>query len=94
MRNTNAYHRREWRALVRAVRKRSGGTCEARIRCNGAPVVGDPHHVEYAPFRGWKRLIVPLDKLIDCCRECHLHFEEQKAKGTPVPSGIPFLEME
>lgn len=73
----NAYTRPEWRALVREVRKRSGGICEARVRCGGDPVQGDPHHFEYADFVGWRRLIVPLDKLLDCCHECHTSFHRE-----------------
>jgi len=66
---SNAYMKPEWRALVRLVRKRSGGLCEA---CGGL-VTGDPHHRAYlAGVRGWRRLLVPLDQLIDLCRRCHL----------------------
>lgn len=77
LKSTNAYHRPEWRALVREVRKRSRGICEARTRCGGNPVEGDPHHLSYAPFTNWKRLIVPLDQLLDCCHECHKSFHPE-----------------
>ena len=70
-RQTTSYHRKEWLVLVRAVRKRSRGICEA---CGAAPAVGQPHHRSYADFAGWRRLIVPLDQLVDCCRACHLEF--------------------
>ena len=73
----NAYTRPEWRALVAQVRKRSKGICEARVCCAGDPVDGDPHHQAYADFKGWKRLIVPLDDMIDCCRACHLSFHPE-----------------
>src|SRR6185312_7152229 len=66
---SNAYQRPEWRSLVRQVRKRSGGLCE---QC-GALVSGDPHHKAYvAGVKGWRRLLVPLDQLVDLCRRCHL----------------------
>ena len=78
IKRTNAYHRKEWRALVREVRKRSGGICEAQVRCGGDPVSGDPHHKSYAPFASWRRLIVPLDQLVDCCRACHLSFHQSE----------------
>ena len=77
----NAYTRSEWRAKVREIRRRSGGICEARVRCNGDPVSGDPHHLRYQrEFKGWKRLMVPNDQLVDCCRRCHLWYEEQKGE--------------
>jgi len=75
---TNAYMRPEWRAKVRGIRKRSRGICEAQIRCGGNPVVGDPHHLSYLPLKGWQRLIVEDDQLVDCCRECHLEYERRK----------------
>ncbi len=71
---SNAYTRPAWRKLVAQVRRRSGGICEARVKCNGAPVEGDPHRKSYADFKGWKRLIVPLDQLLDCCHGCHKSF--------------------
>jgi hypothetical protein len=77
---SNAYTHPDWRAKVKEVRKRSGGLCEAMICCDGNPVVGDPHHTEYLPgMKGRKRLLVDLDKLIDCCRDCHLEYERRKA---------------
>jgi hypothetical protein len=87
---TNAYHRKEWRALVRQVRKRSGGVCELRIRCNGAPAQGDPHHHGYDErFVGWRRLIVPLHDLSDTCYECHKAVHS--APGTLPPIEEDFL---
>lgn len=77
----NAYTRPEWRALVRQVRKRSKGICEARVQCSGNPVEGDPHHLAYLDLAGWRRLLVPLDQLVDCCRPCHLEFERRKSEG-------------
>ncbi len=75
----SSYGRPEWLALVRQVRKRSGGMCEAQVRCGGNPSHGQPHHLSYADFAGWRRLIVPLDQLIDCCHDCHLWYEQEKA---------------
>ena len=72
---TNAYCRPEWRALVQQVKARSKGVCEA---CRSAPATGDPHHLAYADFKGWRRLIVPLDKLVAVCRPCHLSFHPEK----------------
>lgn len=77
----NAYTTREWRQQVRRIRRRSGGICEAQVRCNGDPVQGDPHHLSYAPFTGKRRVLVDDSDLIDCCRRCHLWYEEQKANG-------------
>lgn len=77
IRKSNAYMRPEWRALVRQVRKRSKGVCEARVKCDGDPVEGDPHHTDYLPFVGWQRLIVPLDWLVDCCHRCHKSFHDR-----------------
>lgn len=95
MKRTNAYCHPEYRRKVARVHRRSRRICEARIRCAGAPVVGDPHHPYYLPFEGWRRLMIPDDDLIDCCRRCHLHFEAMKAAGTPVPpAGAPFLDAE
>ena len=71
---TNAYMRPEWRKLVREVRKRSKGICE----CCSNPVDGDPHHLRYAEFKGWRRLIVPIDDLLDLCHGCHVQFEMLK----------------
>jgi hypothetical protein len=72
IKNTNAYQKSPWLALVRQVRKRSRGICEV---CGDAPAVGQPHHRAYQEgMVGWKRLIVPLDQLVDCCRSCHLAF--------------------
>lgn len=78
----NAYTRPEWRKKVREIRQRSRGICEARVCCNGDPVSGDPHHLRYqAEFKGWRRLMVPNDQLIDCCRRCHLWFENEKRRA-------------
>ena len=71
---TNAYMRPEWRKLVREVQKRSRGVCEAQVCCGGDPAEGDPHHLSYADFGGWRRLIVPLEQLVAVCRRCHLSF--------------------
>ena len=68
----NAYTRPEWRKLVAQVVARSRGICEMQVACDGNPAEGDPHHLEYAPFKGWKRLIVPLEQLRATCRRCHL----------------------
>lgn len=65
----NAYTRPEWRALDRAVKQRAKGVCEL---CGLGPVEGDSHHLSYAPFTGWRRLIVPMDQLVAVCRPCHL----------------------
>lgn len=76
---SNAYTHPEWRAKVRRIRKRSRGICEAQVRCGGNPVEGDPHHLDYnREFKGWRRLMVDDDQLIDCCRACHLWYEQQK----------------
>jgi hypothetical protein len=82
VRSSNAYMHPEVRKLVRRIHKRSRGICEAQICCGGNPVDGDPHHLSYAPFKGWKRLMVAEDQLLDCCRPCHLEFERRK--GEPM----------
>ncbi len=64
---TTAYHRPEWLALARKVRKRSSGWCEMCQRENATTI----HHKSYADFKGWKRLIVPMDQLVDLCYQCH-----------------------
>lgn len=87
---SNAYTQPEWRAQVRRIRKRSGGMCEARLRCGGSPVDGDPHHLEYLPLKGKKRILVDDSLLVDCCRPCHLEFERRKDAGEPQLAG--FLE--
>lgn len=91
---SNAYMRPEWRAKVREIRKRSGGICEAQVRCGGNPVSGDPHHLSYDErFVGWQRLIVENDQLIDCCRPCHDWYESQKLNPGGSPGPLPgFLD--
>lgn len=74
--STNAYTRPEWRKLVALVALRSRGICEMQVACDGNPAEGDPHHLEYAPFKGWKRLIVPLEQLRATCRRCHLQVHQ------------------
>lgn len=73
---TTAYHRPEWLALARKVRKRSSGWCEMCQRENATTI----HHKSYADFKGWKRLMVPMDQLIDLCYPCHKaqHPEERR----------------
>ena len=79
IKQTNAYHRPEWRKKVRGIRKRSGGICEAQIRCGGNPVQGDPHHLSYnEEFVGWQRLMVDDDQLVDCFHDCHVEYERRK----------------
>lgn len=92
----NAYTKAPYRAQVRRIHKRSGGICEARVRCGGSPVEGDPHHLRYnEQYVGPRRLEVPDEDLIDCCRPCHLWFERQKELGRPIAAaGVAFLEME
>ena len=69
----NAYTHREYRKLVRQVHQRSGNVCEY---CHDAPRVGDPHHEEYVEgMVGPKRLLVPIEKMKDACRACHLERE-------------------
>lgn len=63
----NAYTRPEWVALARKVRQRSSGWCEMCQRENATTI----HHKSYADFKGWKRLIVPMDQLVDLCFPCH-----------------------
>lgn len=75
----NAYCRKEWRQLTAAVRKRSGGICEV---CGLRPATGDAHHRSYAPFKGWRRLIVPMDQLVAVCRPCHLAFHQESRCST------------
>lgn len=73
------YQHPRWRKKVREVRQRSKGLCEARVRCGGNPVQGDPHHLKYHEGkRGIERIDVPLDWLLDCCRPCHLSFHPEK----------------
>lgn len=74
----NAYTRPEWRKLDAEAKKRSRGICEAQVCCDGNPIEGDCHHVSYAPFKGWKRLIVPLDQLLAVCHRCHIELERRK----------------
>lgn len=74
---SSPYQHPAWRKKVREVRKRSKGICEARVKCNGDPVQGDPHHKRYAPGSGVKRLLVPLTDLLDCCHRCHKSFHPE-----------------
>lgn len=76
---SNAYTRPYPVAQARRVRRRCGGICEAQVRCGGNPMVGMPHHLRYDErFKGPKRLEVPDEDVIGCCRPCHLWFEAQK----------------
>lgn len=77
----NAYTDPEWRKQVRRIRKRSRGVCEAQVCCGGNPVVGDPHHKSYLPMKGKGRLLVEDSELVDCCRDCHLWFENEKRRA-------------
>jgi hypothetical protein len=79
----NAYTRPEYQALFKIVRKRSGGVCEI---CCAAPAVGWGHHTEYADFKGWKRIIVAPEKILDACHECHVRAEAAKVARVPVSS--------
>lgn len=84
---SNAYMRPEWVTLKRQVRKRSGGVCELRLRCDGAPAQGDCHHHRYQEgLVGWQRLIVPIEDLSDTCYDCH------KAVHTALGGVLPFEE--
>lgn len=57
------YASREWALKKRAVRERSGGTCE---RCHNVPAE-ECHHINYARFGGREL----LTDLLDVCAECH-----------------------
>ncbi len=75
----NAYTKAPWLKLVAKVRKRSGGLCEMRVHCDGAPAVGHPEHLGYnREFAGPKRLLVPLSRLRDACRRDHLAYEKRR----------------
>jgi hypothetical protein len=79
---SNAYTRPEVVALMAQVRKRSGGVCEC---CRSAPAVGYANHLGYADFTNWRRLIVPLDWLMDTCRDCHLAFHARFGHRKDLP---------
>ena len=82
----NAYTRPEWRALAAKVHKRSRGVCET---CKRNTVDGDPNHLGYSAFTGWRRLIVPMEWLLDNCRACHTQFHELFGAGKSLPIYTP-----
>ncbi|RQW10421.1 hypothetical protein EH198_16365 [Paenibacillus rhizophilus] len=61
------------------VRERSGGICELRIRCHGAPAVQQAH------LTGRKQLThkTTADDLRDACIACHRYIDE-------TPEGIRY----
>ena len=71
------YDHPAWRALRLEVRKRSGDICEG---CRQGPAA-HVHHVAYAPGRGWRRLIVPIKKLLHLCIDCHNRAHPLNFKG-------------
>lgn len=71
------YQHPAWKKLRTKVFARAGNVCEV---CRAQPA-HHAHHVAYGKGRGWRRLIVPMTKLLAVCRDCHNRIHPLNWKG-------------